>query len=98
MYVEVVYIYMDDDIFTVKLSDIEPIAPDTDEEEALTGNIGWTCIMVFRPIQVLGDVRTVNRRTHQGTSRSGMNLALPLSIGKACANKNLRERKEAGRC
>jgi hypothetical protein len=42
MYVEVVYIYMDDDIFTVKLSDIEPIAPDTDEEEALTGNIGWT--------------------------------------------------------
>ena len=37
MYVEVVYIYRNDDTFTAKLSDTEPITPDTDDEEALTG-------------------------------------------------------------
>lgn len=49
-------------------------------------------------IQIFGDLRIVNRSIHQGTLRSGMNLALFLRLGKTCANKNLRERRETGRC
>ena len=52
--------------------------------------------VIWNYIQIFGGLRTIKKMIHQGTHRSGMDLALFLSIGKPCSNKNLRGRKETG--